>query len=165
MQQSDNIAWLNISRHKAIAFKHGKSAVLLTDLNDTDKAYKYSIQPYLDSCHVNNLRPLFFDKNIRLPWIAKNGGLIQFTDKRAFILNVPPAEDGRATKLKTNFIYITTNPKAELAVIHRNFDFGRMIVDGTNSNAYIKRLTAAADSNKTNYKILKRNISLVTVSN
>jgi competence protein ComEC len=165
MQQHDSIAWLNISKHKAIVFKHGKSAVLLSDLKDTDKAYKYSIQPYLDSCQVGNLWRLSFDKNISSPWMAKNGGLIQFMDKQAFILNSSPADGEQSAKLKTNFIYITTNPKAELAVINRNFNFDRMIIDGSNSDAYIKRLVTAADSNKINYKILKRNISLLTVSN
>ncbi|MES2110608.1 MAG: ComEC/Rec2 family competence protein [Bacteroidota bacterium] len=164
MQQRDNIAWLNINKHKAIIFKHGKSAVLLTDLRDRDKAYKYSIQPYLDSCQVNNLRLLSPDKNIGLPWMAKSGGLIEFMNKRVFILNSPPADDVRETRVNTNFIYITTNPKAGLAVINRNFDFDRMIIDGTNSDAYIKRLTTAADSNKTNYNILKRNISQISVS-
>lgn len=164
MQRSNNIAWLNISKHKAIVFKHGISAVLLTDLRDTDKAYKYSVQPYLDSCQVNNLSLFSFDKNIATPWMAKTGGLIQFMSKRAFILNTLPADDQPAGKLKTNFIYITTNPKAELKVINRNFDPGMLIADGTNSDAYIKRLTTTADSSKINYKILKRNISLMSVS-
>jgi len=164
-QQSDNIAWLNISKHKAIVFKHGKSAVLLTDQKDTDKTYKYSIQPYLDSCQVSNLKALSFDKNINLSWMAKNDGLIQFIDNRAFILNTPPSQHKPTDRLKTNFIYITTNPKAELAVINRNFNFDRIIVDGTNSDAYIKRLTTAADSDKINYNILKRNISIISVSN
>ncbi|MDO3641104.1 ComEC/Rec2 family competence protein [Mucilaginibacter sp. L3T2-6] len=164
-QQSNHIAWLNISRHKAIVFKHGRSAVLLTDLKDTDKAYKYSVQPYLDSCQVKHLRQLTFTENTALPWMAKNGGLIQFMDKRAFILNTPPARSDSSEKLKANFIYITTNPKAKLEVINRNFDFGMLIADGTNSNAYVERLALAADSSKTNYKILKRNISLISVSN
>lgn len=165
MQQRDSIAWLNISKHKAIVFKHGKSAVLLTDLRDTDKAYKYSVQPYLDSSQVNNLRNLSFDKNISLPWLAKSGGLIQFINKRTFILNALPGKIEPAGRLKTNFIYITTNPKAELAIIKRNVVFGKMIIDGTNSNAYIKRLITAAGSGKINYNLLKRNISLISVSN
>ena len=164
-QQSNHIAWLNISRHKAIVFKQGRSAVLLTDLKDTDKAYKYSVQPYLDSCQVKHLRQLTFTENIALPWITKTGGLIQFADKRAFILNTPPAKSDSSNKLKTNFIYITTNPKAKLEVINRNFNFGMLIADGTNSDAYVERLALAADSSKTNYKILKRNISLISVSN
>jgi competence protein ComEC len=164
MQQSDNIAWLNISKHKAIVLKHGQSAVLLTDLKDTDKAYKYFVQPYLDSCQVNDVRSLSLDKNIHLPWMAKSGGLIQFLNTQAFVLNTMPTESTPKNKLNTNFIYITTNPQAELAVINRNFNFERIIVDGTNSDAYIKRLKAAADSGKINYNILKRNISLISVS-
>ena len=113
MQQNNSIAWLNISKHKAIVFKHGKAIVVLTDLQDTDKAYKYSVQPYLDSCQVSNARLLSFDKNITTPWMAKTGGLIQFMDKRTFILNTPPANSEPVDRLKANFNYNTTNPKAE----------------------------------------------------
>jgi competence protein ComEC len=163
--RTDRIAWLNINKHKAIIFKHGNAAILLTDLKDTDKAYKYSVQPYLDSCAVSNLKPLALNQNINANWFSKSGGLIQFINERAFILNTLPADDEQPARLKTNFIYITTNPKAELAVINRNFNFNKMIIDGTNSDAYIKKLATAADCNKINYKILKRNISLLTVSN
>lgn len=163
--RANNIAWLNISRHKAIVFKQGRAAVILTDLKDTDKAYKYSVQPYLDSCKVSNIRLLALNKNISLPWIAKQGGLIQFTDKRAFLLNSQPRKNDEPSKLKTDFIYVTTNPHAELPVIDKNFDYGLLIMDGTNSDAFIERLKDGADSTGTKYKILKRNISLVTVSN
>lgn len=63
--QSDQIAFLNLRRHTGIAFKKGNDAVILTDLHDTDKTYRYSIQPYLDSCQVEHVRLLPPNNNIR----------------------------------------------------------------------------------------------------
>lgn len=53
---SDNTITLNLKKHQGIILRKGNSAFVLTDVTDTDKAYKYSIQPYLDSCQVNNIK-------------------------------------------------------------------------------------------------------------
>jgi competence protein ComEC len=46
----------NIKRHNCTVIKRGIHAMIITDLADTDKAYKYSVQPYLDSCQVSDVR-------------------------------------------------------------------------------------------------------------
>jgi competence protein ComEC len=53
---SDNVVSLNLKKHRGIILKKGNSALVLTDVTDTDKVYKYSIQPYLDSCQVANVK-------------------------------------------------------------------------------------------------------------
>ncbi|MDP9081544.1 MAG: ComEC family competence protein [Bacteroidota bacterium] len=165
MEHESNIAWLNVNKHKAIIFKDGDKAVILTDLKDTDKTYRYSIQPYLDSCQVSHTCLLAVNRDIKTPWIIKQGGLIQFLNHRIFILNSQPEAENLPEKIKTNYIYITGNPHTTLAVINNTFDYQTFIADGSNSDAYIDRLKSAAGNKNTNYKILKRNISFGTVSN
>ncbi|SHM17924.1 competence protein ComEC [Mucilaginibacter sp. OK098] len=162
---TNNIAWLNLNKHKAIVFKNGNAAVVLTDLNDTDKTYRYSIQPYLDSTQVSNTRLLTLNQNIKTPWMVKNNGLVQFLNARMFLLNSQPEGDNLSPKLKTDYIYITNNPHASLTTVNNNFDYHLLIIDGSNSDAYLNRLKNEAENKKIKYKILKRNISLVTVSN
>ena len=53
---SKEIAWLNLKKHQGIVFKNGNKAIVLSDLKNTDKIYLYSIQPYLDSCRVNDVK-------------------------------------------------------------------------------------------------------------
>ena len=160
-----NIAWLNLNKHKAIVFKNGNAAIVLTDLKDTDKTYRYSVQPYLDSTQVSNTRLLTLSQNIKTPWMVKNHGLVQFLNTRMFFLNSQPDSDNLSTRLKTDYVYITGNPHASLTVVNNNFDYHLLIMDGSNSDAYLNRLKIEAENKKIKYKILKRNISLVTVSN
>jgi len=163
--RSKNIAWLNLNKHKAIVFKNGSAAVVLTDLTDTAKTYRYSVQPYLDSCEVNNARLVALNENISTTWMSKQGGLVQFLNKRIFVLNSQPADVSPLPKLRTDYIYVTGNPHAQLTAINSNFDYKLLLMDGSNSDAYIGRLRNDADSSTIKYKILKRNISLITVSN
>jgi competence protein ComEC len=162
---ANNIAWLNLNKHKAIVFKNGHSAVVLTDLKETDKTYRYSVQPYLDSCQVNNARVLSLNQNIKTPWMIKKDGLVQFLNTKMFLLNSKPADESLSPKLKPDYIYLTGNPHAGLVEINNNFDYHLLIIDGSNSDAYITRLKNEAKNKKNNYIILKRNISLTTVSN
>jgi competence protein ComEC len=162
---TNNIAWLNLNKHKAIVFKKGNSAIVLTDLKDTDKTYHYSIQPYLDSCQVSNTRLLALNQNIKTQWLIKKDGLVQFLNTKMFLLNGQPTDESLSPKIKTDYIYLTGNPHAALTSINYNFDYHLLIIDGSNSDNYIGKLKEEAENKKIKYKILKRNISLITVSN
>jgi competence protein ComEC len=85
--QSDQIAFLCLKKHTSIAFKSGNNAVILTDLHDTNKTYRYSIQPYLDSCQIEHIRLLQPNNNIRLSYILKENNYLQFYDKRLLLFN------------------------------------------------------------------------------
>ena len=163
--RSKNIAWLNLNKHKAIVFNDGAAAVVLTDLKDTSKTYRYSVQPYLDSCRISNTRLLSLNKNINIPWMAKQGGLVQFFNKRVLLLNSQVADNGLSPKLSADYIYITGNPHAQLEAINRNFGYCLLVMDGSNSDAYIDKLKSEALNNNIKFKALKRNISMITVSN
>jgi len=162
--RSKNIAWLSVNKHKAIVFKNGNAAIILTDLKDTAKAYRYSVQPYLDSCNVNNVGLFTLNQNINIQWMEKQGGLVQFFNRRAFLVNTQLAASF-SPKLGVDYIYITGNPHMQLTAVNSNFDYRLLLMDGSNSDAYIDELKAGAVNNNIKYSVLKRNISLVTVSN
>ncbi len=53
--QSDAVVKLKLRKHIGTIFREGHQAIVFSDLRDTDKAYKYTIQPYLDSCQVSTV--------------------------------------------------------------------------------------------------------------
>ncbi|HEY8929794.1 MAG TPA: ComEC/Rec2 family competence protein [Mucilaginibacter sp.] len=163
--QTNNIAWLNVNKHKAIVFKSGDNGIVVTDLKDTDKVYRYAIQPYLDSSRTGNVKIIGLNQNCKTESFIKKDGLIQFRDKKIYLINTQLEEMALQPKIKTDFVYITSNPHTGISAINHSFDYNLLIIDGSNSNAYINRLSEEAGRENTNYKILKRNISLITVSN
>lgn len=161
-QQTSQIAWLNLKKHAGIVFKNGDNAFVLTDIKPTDKIYQYSIQPYLDSCQVNSVQFLDMNRDVRKPWLVKKNNFIQFLDKKIMLLNdgyynrIPP-------ELKINYVYITGNPRGLDQLSGTNDSM--LIIDGTNSNSLINRVQSNTNIKNVNFKILKRNNSLITVSN
>ncbi|MGZ3765876.1 MAG: ComEC/Rec2 family competence protein [Mucilaginibacter sp.] len=163
--KSDNIAFLNLRNHSGIIFKTGDQAVVLSDMNDSDKIYKYSIQPYLDSCQVANVKMVLPRSDIQVPFFLKKSNLIQFKNKKLLIFNKQLAGLTLLKKLKLDYIYITDNPATDFHFINSNYDCSSIIIASDNTNTLVTRLENDANKIHTNYRILKRNKSVVISSN
>jgi competence protein ComEC len=148
-----------------MVFKKGNEAVVLTDLRDTDKAYQYSIQPFLDSCQISNVHQLSPEQNIRLSYFLKENHYLQFQNKRVLIFNKELSNTELAQKLKTDYLYVSGSPDINLDLINKNYDYNSLIIDNTNSNHLINELQEQASAQHTNYHTLPRNKSMVVSSN
>jgi competence protein ComEC len=165
LQQSNEIAWLNLKKHTGIIFRTGDNAVILTDIKNTDKIYQYSIQPYLDSCQVSHAVVYNLKQDINEPYLIKKYGLIEFLNSRIFIFNGQVEGNMLSPRLKTDYIYLTDYPETLLNQINAAFDYKMLVVDGSNTDKLIAEIEKDGRSKPVNYKILKRNNSLITVSN
>lgn len=164
-ESTNSIAFLNLRKNTGIVFKNGDRAVVLTNLADTDKNYKYSVQPYLDSAQVGHTTIIGLSQNISSTWFKKQGALMQFYNKRIIIFDKQLQNQQLPGKLIASYLYITGNPHTNLQAVNSNFDYQTLIIDGSNSNQTVERFTEGAKALNVNYKILKRNNSLIIVSN
>ncbi|NHA07057.1 ComEC family competence protein [Mucilaginibacter sp. HC2] len=162
---SSSVAFLNLRKNTGIVFKNGDKAVVLTNLADTDKNYKYSIQPYLDSCKISHAELYTLNRGISKNFIRKQGGFIQFNHQKILVFDKQMPNLQLSEKLKTDYLYITGNPYINLDLINKNYDYQTLVVDGSNSTRLIEQLEQQAKKKRINYSILKRNISLIAVSN
>ena len=160
-----SIAFLSLRKKTGIVFKSGNNAVILSNLADTAKVYRYSVQPYLDSSKINNSKVCGLEDNISLRYLKKQGNLIQFYNKRLLIFDTGMSNLQLSTKLKTDYLYITGNPNTTLQQISRSYDYQTLVIDGSNTQKLINQLETEAKEMRVNYSILKRNISLIAVSN
>lgn len=60
--EAESTTLFNIKRHSCIVARRGTYAAVVTDLADTDKLFRYSVQPFLDSCQVSNIRSYKLNK-------------------------------------------------------------------------------------------------------
>jgi competence protein ComEC len=165
LNNTNSIAFMNLRKFPGIIFKKGNDAIVLTDVKPGDKTYQYSVQPYLDSCGIKNIHICGLSQNVFTPWFSKQNNLVQFLDKRTYIVNGQLKDVRLTEKLKTDFIYATGNPHIVLTAISNNFTYNTLVADGSNSNNSIARLSKQAKELHTDYKILKRNKSLIIYSN
>jgi competence protein ComEC len=162
---SRQIAWLNLKKHPGIIFKNGNNAIVLTDLKSTDKTFQYSIQPYLDSCQVSNIKIYNPNQDIHTAWLRKKSGLVQFLHTTLFVFDKGFVNDGLSQKVKTNYIYLTGNPDTGLNSINSSFEYHSLVIDGSNSDKNINQWLKQLSAEQINFKILKRNNSFISVSN
>jgi competence protein ComEC len=162
---SSSVAFLNLRKNTGMVFKSGDKAVVLTNLADTDKNYKYSIQPYLDSCKISHADVYDLNQGISKSFIRKQGGFIQFNHQKVLVFDKQIINLQLPQKLKTDYLYITGNPYTDLNLINKNYDYQTLIIDGSNSPKLIDQLEGQAKKKRINYSVLKRNNSLIALSN
>ncbi|HWZ14051.1 MAG TPA: ComEC/Rec2 family competence protein [Mucilaginibacter sp.] len=165
LSRSNQIVWLNLKKHPGIVFRHGYRAVVLTDIKTTDKTFQYSVQPYLDSCQVSDIKMISLSQNIKTQWLAKEDNLIQFMNTRIIVFDGRSYSHPLPEKLKADYLYITGNPAAGLNEINNYVDYPMAVIDGSTSDRLLRQVANQAGIKKIDYKILKRNNSLISVSN
>jgi hypothetical protein len=87
---------------------------------------------------------------------------MQFLNKRLVMLNHGAAIRSITPRLQSNYLYITSNTYADTTIIAK---CNMLIIDGSNTDKQITKLSEAANKLNVNYKILKRNKSFTVISN
>ncbi|GAA4090361.1 ComEC/Rec2 family competence protein [Mucilaginibacter panaciglaebae] len=162
---SNSIVFLNLRKHSGIVFKQGDKAIILSDLACTDKNYRYSIQPYLDSSKVTDTSVYTLAQNIVSPYLLKHGNIIRFNHVKVLIFNKPLQNVRLPDKLKVDYIYLTDNPHATITGLTNNYQFKTLIIGGNNNDQLITDWEKQAADSRAKYYCLKRNISYISLSN
>lgn len=161
----NEIVFLNLRRNSGVIFKKGNEAFVITDLKTSDKAFQYSIQPYLDSCQLTKIHQLHQNQNFRNAVFIRQNHLIQFQNHLIFVADKQFQNRILPRKVKVDEVFVTGNPKLNLRQITQNLIFDLLVIDCQNSDYLIKKLNEEAISDGRKIKILKRNISLGIPSN
>jgi len=161
---TNTITFLNMRSHTGIVMRKGNQAIVLSDLSDTNKNYRYSIQPYLDSCELTNVRIVSPNQDINSSYALKRSNLIQFFDKRILLFDRSLRNCSLNNKLTADYIYVTGNPYTDFSTINKNYNYQKLIVSAANSDRFITQFRQIKRP-VANFVLLKRNKALVAVSN
>ncbi|GAB3936377.1 ComEC/Rec2 family competence protein [Mucilaginibacter myungsuensis] len=162
--RTDSISYLNLKKHSGIVFKQGTRAVVLTDLADTDKTFKYSIRLGLDSSRVEDVVILPFSKDTSTMFFKKQANWVRFVNKDMVIIDKYLWLPKRGVKSKADQLFVTGSPHIAPGSIDANFSYGKLIVDAGNSDKATNAIKAGLKDDKKMYA-LKRNRALVIQSN
>jgi competence protein ComEC len=157
-----SVTFLNLRKHSGVVFKNGNKGIVLTDLPDTDKNFKFAIQPGLDSNRITDYKVYNLNNNIQSAYLIKQGELVQFLNKRLVIVNHGVATTSIPLHLQNNYLYITNNTYPDTAIIAKS---NMLIIDGSNTDKHITKLSEVANKLNVNYKVLRRNKSFTAISN
>ncbi len=163
--QSDSITFLNLKKHTGVVFQSGEQGAVISDLTDTDKTYRYSIQPFLDSSQVKYVHSIAPTANGKSAFLVKHSNLIQFQNKKLLIFDKQLQGITIPEKLKLDYLLISGNPQTDIDFINRNYTYGLLIIDNNNSKSLIASLKDRAINDHINYRVMERNKSFTLVSN
>ncbi|QKJ30854.1 ComEC family competence protein [Mucilaginibacter mali] len=163
--RTNSITFFSLKKQPAILFKQGSRAVLLTDLSDTDKTYRYSIQPCLDSNRVKQLSIVGFKKDTATAFFRKQGQLVRFLDWDILVIGRASQLKPRYAPVKINYLFVTGDPKVPGAVIDTAFTFNTLILAADNSDRFLAAFKPTVKNNVEKMYVLKRNKSLILLSN
>lgn len=163
--RTSSITFFNLKKHIAVLFRQGHSAVLLSDLADTGKAYHYSIQPCLDSTQVTHLKLVAVDNDVTTSFLVKKGGLIRFLNKNMVVVNKTWINYTTLSNWQADYLLVMDNPKVNMDTIATHIHYNEIIAEAGNTDQEIARLKVYAGQHQKKINILKRNKSLVILSN
>jgi competence protein ComEC len=158
---TQSITFLNLRKHTGIIVKNGNQGVVLTDLPETDKNFKYSIQPGLDSSRITDYKVYSLNKNIQLPYLLKQSNLVAFQNKKLLLLNDSSQIQAIPQQLGINYLFISDDAFVDTAIIKNK----TLIIAGSNSDKYIAGFKETIKNEQLNYKVIKRNKSFIITSN
>jgi hypothetical protein len=96
---------------------------------------------------------------------AKRYNLIQFGDKMLLICKGQGNDALLDNELDPDYVYVTGNAYAFVNAINKKHPQQMLVIDGSNSDKLINLLQKQADSCHIKYSVLKRNKSVLIVSN
>jgi competence protein ComEC len=163
--QSDRITFLNLRKHTGVVFQSGEHGAVISDLADTDKTYRYSVQPFLDSSQVKFVHSIIPTADGKLSFLLKRGNLIQFQDKKLLIFDKQLQGITMPGKLELDYLLVSGNPQTDIDFINRNYSYGLLVIDNNNSKSLIASLKDQAIAGHINYRMMERNKSFTLVSN
>lgn len=135
--------FFTLRKNIGFALIKGKTALLISDLDNKNYNYKFFVKPYLDSCGIKYV-------NFINPFNAPNNVIYHFQNK-TFLVQQTPQFNSSLNNI--NYMILTANklltsvPKTQL---------NRLLISGKNPDYIIESLSKQAQSLKLPYSVLKR---------
>ena len=163
--RTSEIVLFAIPKHRAIAFKSGDQAVILSDLPDSNKSYKNAVQPYLDSCQVSKLILIDPDTDYSNAIFIKRRNLISFAAKTLLIFNKTFPITDMPHKIQVDYLFLPDALVKNISKINKNFNYQKLIVYAADATRNKAKKPYPIKPKDRKYLVFTGNKSLTLASN
>lgn len=150
----------NVRRNLAIGLVGERQAWLYSNLvSPDDGTLRYSVLPELEAkVDADAIRRIPYDSTFRDPMVYANAGVLQFGNSRILISEGKIRYGGH---LKVDILLLRNNPRLSLRELTENIHCRMLVIDGSNSDQVVNRLTAEAAEAGIPLYVLKDNFAYV----
>ncbi|MBE7175194.1 MAG: ComEC family competence protein [Mucilaginibacter polytrichastri] len=135
---------LSLRRNDAFVLQSGGTARVITTLNAHDKAFRYSIQPLLDSLGLRGTELFSPGKIMRAGNYRREGPFIQAGSTLIYLCDRESLRTRAEVPLRADIVYITGNPFTDLRAICSSVTFHHLVIGPENGKRLRKKLQEEA---------------------
>ncbi|NQX30704.1 ComEC family competence protein [Pedobacter boryungensis] len=157
--KQQKILFFSLRKNYAAAFIEGNEAVLLTDLDGSNKNYDFFVKPALDQMQITNIHFVKWEQDTALKSFIKKEHQLVFHQYHILLLD----DDFNYKKIdqlpKFESVWLHQNPRKNVLDLRNEVLFSTLLVDATNKDYMIKRYEQDANKFQLQSHILKKNNS------
>lgn len=159
LQKQKKILCFSLRKNYAVAFIEGNKAVLISDLVQTDRSFKFFVQPGLDQLQISQVNLLKWHQDTTMNHLSKKEQQMVFGQFKVLLLD--SSFDFKKIEQLPHFdlVWIHKGFKKNLIELRQEVLFDRIIIDSSVKDYQLKRYAAEANKIGLNFHILKKNNS------
>lgn len=157
IKQQQKIIFFSLQKDYAAAFINAKNAIVLSNLNPSDKNFQFYIQPTLDQFSIKNIHIIKWEIDTTLSFFVKRNHQINFLSHRILLLDSYFNRKIIAKMPIFNAVWLHQNPKLDLHEIRRSIIFETLLIDASNYEKNLKNYIAATKKIRLQAHVLKKN--------
>jgi len=153
------IIFFSLKKAYVAAFLQGNNAILMTDLNASDKNYLFFVKPCLDQAQIKNIIFMGIKQDTIMPGFIKKERQIAFHEFKLLIIDESLNYKKTRDKAYFSAIWLHNDTKFDLNKLTDKIHFKSVIIDGNNKDYKIKLFKTFAKKNNIESYVLKKNMA------
>lgn len=157
--QQQKIIGFSLRKNYAMAFIKGKNALVVSDLNTTDKSFKFYVEPALEQLQLNKLTFLKFDQDTVMKYWTKKEHQLRFGPYQLLLLDSSFNSKKIGQLPRFDLVWIHRGFNRKLVELRQELVFSELLIDASLKDDQIRRYEAEANKIGLSVHILKKNNS------
>ncbi len=155
--QQKKILFFSLKKNYAVAFINARTAILLTNLTESDKNYRFHIEPALSQIRIKTVVFIKWEADTTLAHFKKKDHQLHFYQYK--ILLYDPYFNARriAGHRVFDMVWFHQNPEIAPSTLYKNIIFHSLIIDASNRDYNIDKYRKDANKIRLQPYILKKN--------
>lgn len=161
LAHQQKIILFSLNKNYAAAFIRSDTAIVVTDLNASDKIFIFSIRPALDQLKIAQLTCLNWRKDTTLHGLTIRGRQLCF--RRFTVLRIDTSFTKYTLAGKPSFeaVWIQGSPKLKIARLQQDIRFKSLWIDATNKGYAIRKFQQQALEVNIVPHVLKKRMAVI----